>query len=156
MKSVVKNLVDILKEKNLTIALAESVTCGLATHQLNTVKGTSDILIGSIVCYNENVKKTVLGVNATLIKKFTTESKQVTNALVKNLKRLFNAKIYVAITGLASPGASEKKSKPVGTIFFSILYKKRLFHSKKKFTGSPLEIKKKSCKYLYEFLVSIL
>jgi PncC family amidohydrolase len=69
MKSIVNQLVKLLIERKLTIALAESVTCGLASHQLNIVKGTSDAFMGSVICYNEKVKTDLLKVKPSLIKK---------------------------------------------------------------------------------------
>ena len=68
MKRPVNNLVKLLKDNHLTIAFAESVTCGLASHQLSTIKGTSEVLKGSIVCYDEEVKINLLRVKKTLIK----------------------------------------------------------------------------------------
>jgi nicotinamide-nucleotide amidase len=153
MKRIVNDLVKSMKAKGLTIALAESVTCGLASHQLNIVKGTSEILIGSVVCYNEKVKTGLLGISPALVKNFTAESQEVTEALAKNLNKIFAADIYVAITGLAAPGASETKSKPVGTIFFSIFFQQKIYSFKKRFYGSPLEIKRKACRELYQVIL---
>jgi PncC family amidohydrolase len=45
-----------LKKNNLSVAFAESVTCGLAAHSLGNIIGASDFLKGSIVCYDEKVK----------------------------------------------------------------------------------------------------
>ena len=140
-------------EKKLTIALAESVTCGLAAHQLNIVKGTSEIFMGSIICYNEKVKTDLLNINPSMIKKYTAESRQVTDALAKNLPRFIEADVYAAITGLSAPGGSETEDKPVGTIFFSIFYRGKLTRERKVFRGSPLEIKKKACKELFKILI---
>lgn len=156
MKETVRKLVIELKEKDLTIALAESVTCGLATHQLNIVKGTSDVLMGSIICYNEKVKSDLLCVRPGIIKKFSAESQEVTNEMVKNLKKIFKADCYAALTGLASPGASQKKGKPVGTIFFSVMYKGKIFEQRKKFNGPPLEVKRKGCESLYQFIYKVI
>ena len=153
MKSLVHDLVKLCIAKKLTIALAESITCGLACHQLNIVKGTSEILMGSIVCYNEKVKTGLMKVNPSLIEKYSAESQEVTDALAKNLHKIIKAHIYAAITGLAAPGGSETKSKPVGTVFFSILFNGKLLQQKKIFRGSPLEIKKKSCKELYSLIL---
>jgi nicotinamide-nucleotide amidase len=74
--------------------------------------------------------------------------------LVFGLSKLIKADIYAALTGLASEGGSETKNKPVGTVFFCILYKKKLFRSRKLFRGSPLEIKKKACLELYDLVGS--
>lgn len=112
-----------MKDEHLTVALAESITCGLASHQLNTVKGTSEIFMGSVVCYNEDVKTGLLKVSPTLLKKYTAESQEVTDQIVKSLKKIIVADIYAAVTGLATTGASETASKPVGTVFFIVFPK---------------------------------
>jgi nicotinamide-nucleotide amidase len=154
MKKTVNRLLDLFEKRGLTISLAESVTCGLAAHQLNIAKGTSEVLMGSIVCYNEKVKTGLLGIKPGLIKKYSAESQRVTNEMAKSLSRLFKSDVYAAITGLASPGASEDSGKPVGTIFFSVKYKSKIWALKKTFKGSPLQIKRKACEELYAFVYS--
>lgn len=156
MKSIVHQLISLLIEKKLTLALAESVTCGLASHQLNIVKGTSDAFMGSIICYNEKVKIELLKVKPSLIKKYTAESQEVTDALATRLSSLISADVYGAITGLNAAGGSETKSKPVGTVFFSIFYKGKLTKERKLFRGSPLEIKKKACAAFYKMAIRVL
>lgn len=156
MKSIVHQLIHLLEDKKLKLALAESVTCGLASHQLNIVKGTSEVFMGSIICYNEKVKSQLLNVKTSIIKKYSAESQEVTDELARNLQQLIPADVYGAVTGLSAPGASETKEKPVGTIFFSIFYKSNLFQHRKVFRGSPLEIKKKACKELYQLLINVI
>jgi nicotinamide-nucleotide amidase len=153
MKRIANDLVKTLQEKKLTLALAESVTCGQAAHQLSLVKGTGDVLQGGIICYDEKVKCGLLKVSKRLIEKHTAESQRVTDELAKNLKLLLKADIYGAITGLADKGGSESKSKPVGTIYLSIYYKRKFYRRKKLFRGSPLAVTKKACKALYEFIL---
>jgi len=152
MKRITNKLVKYLQKKKLTVAFAESMSCGLVTHQLNTVKGTSDVLKGSIICYMEEVKINLLNIPKALIKKHTAESQQVTDALAKNLQKIIDADVCAAITGLAAPGGSECKTKPVGTVFYSVYYKNKIFKEKKNFRGTPLEIKKKACENFYEFI----
>jgi PncC family amidohydrolase len=141
-----------MKENGLTLALAESMTCGLAAHQLSTTKGTNDVLSGSIVCYNEDVKLGLFGVPRSTIRKHSCESMQVTEILAKKLKQLIKADVYAAITGLASAGGSETKDKPPGTVFFCIRYKGKLFKERVVFRGSPLEIRTRACMHLYEMI----
>ncbi len=152
MRSHAQILSNYLKKQQLTIAFAESVTCGLAINQLGNVSRTSDFLKGGIVCYDEEVKTGLLKVKPALIKKYTAESQEVTDALAKNLNTLFNADVCVAITGLASPGGSETPEKPVGTIFFSVYYKRKIHRKQHLFKGSPLQIKKKASAALYDFI----
>jgi len=142
------------QDNRLTMAFAESVTCGLAAHQLSQVKGSSEAFKGSLVCYNGDVKTNVLKIPKTMIDKFTAESQEVTDAMAKKLKRLINADVYAAVTGLASEGGSETKTKPVGTVFFSVMYKNKLFRQRKLFRGNALQIKKKACDELYSFIIS--
>jgi nicotinamide-nucleotide amidase len=153
MKSLVKRLMKFLIKKKLTVAFAESVTCGLACNQLNLTPGTSEILMGSIVCYNEKVKMNLLNVKPSLIKKYTAESQEVTDALAKNLPQLIDADVYIAITGLNADGGSESPEKPVGTVFFSMFYKGKLFRRHKVFKGSPLQIKKSACEEAYKLIL---
>ena len=145
-----------MQEVNFTIAFAESVTCGLAVHQLNTVKGTSEVLLGSIICYHEKAKTKLLNINSSLISKHTAESQQVTDAMAYQLSRLLAANISAAITGLSAAGGSESASKPVGTIFYSVYFKKKYYRSRKVFRGTPLQIKKRAVKYLFEWVTQLI
>lgn len=153
MKSLVQKLIRRLAEKKLTVAFAESVTCGLASHQLNITPGTSEVFMGGIVCYNKKVKTNLLKVDPSLIEKYTAESQEVTDALAKNLPKLIDADIYVAITGLDADGGSESPSKPVGTVFFSLNHKGNLAGRQKHFKGSPMEIKKAAVEEAYRFIL---
>lgn len=154
MKSLVRKLIKVLIEKNLTVSFAESVTCGLASNGMNCTTGTSDVFMGSVICYNEAVKINLLKVDPTLIEKYTAESQEVTDALAVNLQQLIHSDIYVAITGLNADGGSETPEKPVGTIFFSLLYKGNLVRCRKVFKGTPKRIKKEACKQVYKMIIS--
>ena len=152
MKRPEQTLASLLKNKGLSLALAESMTCGLAAHKLDCIAQTSDIFIGSIVCYHKEIKTGLLGLEKKLIRKHTAESQKVTNALARNLKRLLRADVYAAVTGLAAAGGSETKAKPVGTIFLTVLIKRSLYKKRLLLKGSPLVIKEKACDALFRFI----
>jgi nicotinamide-nucleotide amidase len=152
MKKEINSFIRELKERKLTLAFAESVTCGLAAHKLSTCKGTSDVFKGSIVCYNEEVKINLLEIPKKMIDKYTCESAEVTKLLTKNLKNLMQADIHASLTGLASDGGTETEDKPVGTIFFCISYKNKFHSEQKHFRGSPSKIKEKACLELYRII----
>lgn len=155
MKRIEIRLVKHLQQKGLTLALAESVTCGMIAEKLNTVQGTADVFMGSLVCYHPYTKIHTLKIPKNLINKCSCESQEVTSAMAKNLGRLFNADIYAAITGLSAPGGSESKGKPVGTIFISVIFKKKLKRERYLFRGTPAEIKKKACKALLQLVLKL-
>lgn len=156
MKRLANKVVKELQARGLTLAIGESSTCGLTAYKLSTVKGTLDVLKGSLVCYHPETKTKALGIPASFIKKYTPESRQVTDAIAKKLSRLFDADIYIGITGLCAPGGSETKSKPVGTTFISVLYQKNLYISRKIFKGSPLSINTQACKATYKLVLNII
>jgi nicotinamide-nucleotide amidase len=149
-------LVQTLKQKALTISFAESITCGLAAHRMAGCIGTSEVFKGGIVCYTPEMKSELLHVPKKILKTYTAESKEVTELLAKNLSSLILADVYAAVTGLASPGGSETNGKPVGTVFISVYYKKKIYNYKKLFRGSPLQIRKKSCDAIYTIVCDLI
>ncbi len=155
MRRITTRLVKLLQEKKLKVAFAESMTCGLAAHQLSTVKGTSDVLLGSIVCYHPDVKTCVLGVRKSMIDRYSAESQEVTDELARRLSGVISADLYAAVTGLASPGGSQSDY-PAGTVFIAAVSGGKIYREKKLFRGSPLEIKKKACAAMYRLLVEVI
>ncbi|MPR35494.1 CinA family protein [Salmonirosea aquatica] len=129
-----------MKEHHLTISFAESATTGRFIDEFTSVPKCGDAVQGSIVCYNENVKKNLLQVPQELIDQYTAESAEVTQCLADRLKRLIPAHIVVAATGLAAPGGSETPEKPVGTMFVHGYIDQEAFRKRFQFEGEPDEI----------------
>jgi nicotinamide-nucleotide amidase len=152
MKREERILANFLKEHKLKIAFAESMTCGLLAHKLGTVNGTADFFSGSIVCYDPLVKTKLLKIKKRLIERYTCESQQVTDALAFNLRKIIPADVHAALTGLAAAGGSESRSKPVGTVFYSVVLGKRSYKMRKIFKGSPLQIRKRASAYFFKFI----
>lgn len=140
-------LVTELNRRNLTIAFAESVTAGKLCYEFSTALNASKALKGSLVAYNVEVKKKLLNVQQETLEKYTAESKEVTHEMVRGLKSLFDADFLVAITGLANPGGSESREKPVGTVFLSILHKEEEFHYRQVFLGNHDSVIGEACSF---------
>jgi nicotinamide mononucleotide (NMN) deamidase PncC len=98
------------------------------------------------------MKTEALGIRRRKIRKYTAESKEITTAMAKKLRRLVRADVYAAITGLASAGGSETPEKPVGTVFFTVIIRGKVFESRKRFRGTPLQIRERSVIALYEII----
>ena len=139
-----------LKDKNLKIAFAESITGGMLVSEFIKAKGTSDILLGSIVTYAEEVKQKVLGVKKQTLKLYTAESQQVTNEMVMGLHKLLKADVCVAVTGLGGAGASESSEKPIGTVFLSILFLQKVEEFREVFEGDSTAIRKKAADFIFQ------
>lgn len=129
-----------LKDKNFTIAFAESITAGKMVSEFALIPYCGSVLKGAIACYDRSVKETLMGVNPEIIDQFTAESAEVTEQLSIGLKKLIPADVIVAITGLASEGGSETPEKPVGTMFINGFIKDRSFSKVYKLDGNPPQI----------------
>jgi nicotinamide-nucleotide amidase len=148
-------LVMALKDKGLTVAFAESCTAGMLPAELVKAKGISDVLLGSLVVYQPEAKKKLLGVKQETLDLYTAESQQVTNELVMGLKKALNADISIAITGLAGAGGSETSEKPVGTVFVSFLYDGKAEEFREEFKGNSVSLLKQFTDYVLEKLKGI-
>lgn len=129
-----------LKDKNLTISFAESVTAGKVISEFALIPNCGSVLAGSVVSYDAEVKKTLLKVPAELIEKYTAESAEVTEAMAVGLQQAMPADVNVAVTGLAAEGGSETPEKPVGTMFVHGFIKGRPFSQRLFYQGDPEQV----------------
>ncbi len=72
-----------------------------------------------------------------MIKKYSAESREITEEMINKGKHIFKSDIYISCTGLLNPGGSENKQKPVGTFFYCINYKKKNYNFRNLYKGSP-------------------
>ncbi|MEZ0128632.1 CinA family protein [Flavobacterium sp. LBUM151] len=129
-----------IASKEWNIAFAESATAGRLAAEFSMTEKSGDILRGGIVCYEVFVKEQLLNVPHSVIEKYTPESAEVTRILAQQTLKIFNSKIAVGITGLTTPGGSETKEKPVGTMFFHIITPNDKISHREVFNGTPEEI----------------
>ena len=109
----------LLKEKGLTLALAESCTGGLICKQLTDIPGSSEFFLGGVVSYSNSVKENILGVDAEDIRKFGAVSESVAETMALGARNRLNADIGLSVTGIAGPGGGSEE-KPVGTVFVGL------------------------------------
>jgi len=109
----------LLRERKLTLALAESCTGGLLSARLTEVPGASSFLERSFVTYSNRSKIEEVGVDAALIERVGAGSEEVAAAMGAGVRRVAGTDVGVGITGIAGPdgGTAEK---PVGLVFVSL------------------------------------
>jgi nicotinamide-nucleotide amidase len=108
----------IVRQKGLTLAVAESCTGGLLGSLLTKEPGASEFLLLDAVTYANSAKRTVLGVQEDVLRAHGAVSAEVAAAMAEGARRVSGADIALAITGVAGPsGGSEDK--PVGTVHFA-------------------------------------
>jgi len=150
-------LLEILRQKNLKLGLAESCTGGLLSAQLAAIAGVSDTYLGGVVSYSNQVKVDLLGVKEDTLNKFGAVSEETAREMVRGACGRLKVDCAIAITGIAGPTGGSK-DKPVGTVFIAI--KGPDFEKAKReiFAGSRIEVQTKSVdgsiKYLLDQLLN--
>ena len=106
---------NLLKEKNMTLTTAESATGGLIAAKLVNVPGISEFFTEGYVTYSNAAKIKMIGVDATLIKKYGVVSCEVAKDMAVSAARTANADAAVSVTGVAGPDGGTEDC-PVGTV----------------------------------------
>ncbi len=109
----------ILKNKKLTLATAESCTGGKIAHKITSIPGSTDYYRGSIVPYATDIKINTLKVSSELIKNHTIVSEEVALEMAKNIKVVLKTDIGIATTGVAGPDKGEDNN-DIGTVYIAI------------------------------------
>ena len=110
---------ELLRDRGLTIAIAESCTGGLLASRLTDVPGSSSYVLAGVVAYSNASKTALAGVDPQLIAAHGAVSEPVAVALADGIRERAGADLGVGITGIAGPGGGSEQ-KPVGTVAVAI------------------------------------
>jgi PncC family amidohydrolase len=113
-KTRLSTLVEALEQKQASLVAAESCTGGLFSDTITDIPGASAFYKGSVVAYTLEIKRDVLKVEEALIEEHGPVSKEVTEAMAKQVTEVLDADFSVAITGNAGPTAEQGK---LGEVF---------------------------------------
>lgn len=116
LDKTVTSVVELLKQRGLTIATAESCTGGLLSELITSVSGASEVFELGLCTYSENMKHRFLSVPDSDISRYGVVSEKVALGMVKGLKKISGADICVSVTGIAGPGGGTPET-PVGTVY---------------------------------------
>ena len=122
---------DGLRQRGLTLAVAESCTGGLLSGRITDVPGCSDYYLGGVCSYANEVKMKVLGVQKETLETVGAVSPEVAEQMAEGVARALGADVGVGITGVAGPGGGTDE-KPVGLVYISIWHKGQYFTRKMK------------------------
>ena len=132
--SVAQNMVELYRAHGKTCATAESCTGGLVGGAVTSVAGSSEVFLGGIISYANEVKMNVLGVPKGVLDTVGAVSRECAAAMAEGARRLTGADVAVSTTGIAGPGGGSAE-KPVGLVWFGVASKTGTITDKKVFPG---------------------
>jgi len=111
-----------IKELSMTLALSESCTAGLISSLLANIPGASAVLWGSYVCYTQEAKVSMLGLDDKKLSSFGLVSKETVSSMAEMTLKKSGADIAVSVTGLAGPDG-DGSCVPVGTVWIAVYFR---------------------------------
>jgi nicotinamide-nucleotide amidase len=132
-------VLNMLRNKKLTISFAESITGGNVSAELVKNPDASTVFLGGIVSYSNALKRQLLSVKESTLQKFGAVSEQVAGEMVRGLKKQTNSDICIALSGIAGPGGGSPE-KPVGLVYIAFLFGEECRINREIFGGNRRQI----------------
>lgn len=146
------DVVAVAASRGLTVSTAESLTAGMVAASIADIPGASAVLRGGAVTYVNEVKESVLGVDAEDIARHTEVSHPVARQMAEGSRRLFASDVAVSLTGYAGPGGGTEKD-PVGTVYLGISTADRTNSVRERFFGERFEVRARATARALELLL---
>jgi len=150
--NIVQEVVELLKQKELKISTAESVTGGNIIRTMIEIPGVSKVTELSYVVYSDSAKINALGVSKQTIEQFGVVSKEVALEMARCLQELTASEVCITTTGEAGPNPYADNI-PVGTICFGLIIKDKEYSFQKLFSGDRLKIIYDATNYILKQLL---
>jgi nicotinamide-nucleotide amidase len=143
-------VLDRCRALKLKLAVAESCTGGMLGERITSVPGSSDVFLGGVIAYHNDVKKTLLGVREEELERYGAVSEEVALQMAAGVRERTGADVGVSVTGIAGPGGGTPE-KPVGLVWIAIHSsdaKARRFHV----VGDRAEIRQRAAQAALEMV----
>jgi nicotinamide-nucleotide amidase len=143
-------VLDRCRAMKLKLAVAESCTGGMLGERVTSVPGSSDVFLGGVIAYHNDIKKTLLGVRAEDLERYGAVSEEVALQMATGVRERTGADVGVSVTGIAGPGGGTPE-KPVGLVWIAIHSsdaKARRFHV----VGDRAEIRQRAAQAALEMV----
>lgn len=122
--SLEEAVIEMLKERELTLTTAESVTGGMLAARLTNVPGASEVFKQGFVTYCNRAKRKLLDVKKSTLKDYGAVSEKTAKEMAKNGAFATGSDVCISLTGIAGPATEEDK--PVGLVYMACSYNNRI------------------------------
>ena len=136
-------LVARLKERDLSITTAESLTGGCIAAAITNISGSSAVFSGGVVSYCDRIKHQVLHVPRELLETHGAVSEPVARAMARGAAELMGTDLALSATGLAGPDGDGSEN-PVGTVYLGLYARGEVQCEKHIFSGDRESIRRQS------------
>lgn len=126
-----------------SLATAESCTGGMLGARITAIPGSSDVYVGGVVAYANDVKIRLLDVPEAMLREHGAVSESVARAMAAGVRKRFGAAVGMAITGVAGPGGGTPE-KPVGTVWTAVDLEGEASALRRVYVGDREEIRRRS------------
>lgn len=148
-------LANVLGQRKMTVGFAESCTGGLVSATLCEIPGVSEVFLGSVVSYANQVKVDLLNVSWNNLNSFGAVSPEVAKEMAIGAQKALKSDWSLAITGIAGPNGGSAE-KPVGTVVFGVVGPQVELTEKQIFSGQRTEIQRQAAVYAVKLLLKLL
>ena len=154
IEQLATELLDRLKEKQQTLATAESCTGGGIGHYLTAIPGSSAAYAGGVISYTNQVKEEILDVPSAVLEEHGAVSAQTATAMAQGVRELLHTDFGLSVTGLAGPDG-DGSDNPVGTVYIAAAWPDNHVVEKFIFSGSREEVRTQAVEAALNLLNSI-
>ena len=115
-QNLAEEVLNLLGEKKLMLATAESCTGGLISGALTAIPGSSNVFLGGAATYSNELKMKFLGVREETLAQFGAVSMPCAKEMADGICARTGADAGISVTGIAGPGGGTPE-KPVGLVY---------------------------------------
>jgi nicotinamide-nucleotide amidase len=154
-RALCERLAQALQARGWMLATAESCTGGMIAAACTDLSGSSNWFERGFVTYSDAAKTELLGVDSALIAQHGAVSELVARAMAFGAVRHSQARVSVAITGVAGPTGGTPQ-KPVGTVWFGFQVNGQLSSETRRFDGDRAAVRAATVEYALQRLLDLL
>jgi nicotinamide-nucleotide amidase len=135
-------VLDLLKSRKETVAVAESITGGELGARFTSVPGASDAFVGGVITYTADAKEKLLGVHPETLQAHGPVSEATAREMAENIRSKLGATYGIALTGNAGPTA-DKDEKPLGLVYIACAGPTGTTCNEHKFHGTREDVRRR-------------